>query len=304
VSRTSTGSSSRSSPERLALRTTLGVAGVRPAKELGQSFLIDPFVADAEAALADPGPGRPVLEIGPGTGVLTEALLRRGVGPLTVLELDRRLAAHLRTRFADRITVLEGDARFAPLPPADVVVGNLPFSSATPILLRLLRGRVPKVVALVQAEVAERLLATSGGRASGRLTLVASLFAEAEGFLPVPPEAFEPIPAVSGRVVAFTARPDPLAVPDLAAFEQLTRVLFAGRRKQLKNLLPKVLPPGWAAADAAAAAEWPEDWATRRPEELAPPAYFALARVLQPARPDPRTTGQGNLRGQSAETFR
>ncbi|MCI4366537.1 MAG: hypothetical protein L3K08_02165, partial [Thermoplasmata archaeon] len=229
MSRTSTGSSSRSSPERLALQSALLRVGVRPVKELGQSFLIDPFIADAEAALAEPGPGRPVLEIGPGTGVLTEALLRRGIGPLTVLELDRRLAAHLRTTFGDRVTVVQGDARFAPLPPADVVVGNLPFASATPILLRLLRARVPKIVTLVQHEVAERLLATSGGRASGRLTLLAAVFAEVEGFLPVPPEAFEPVPAVAGRVLVFTARPDPLAVPDVPAFETLTRVLFAGR---------------------------------------------------------------------------
>ncbi len=285
MSRTSTGSSSRSSPERLGLRATLERAGVRPSKELGQSFLVDPFIADAEAALADPGPGRPVLEIGPGTGVLTQALLRRGIGPLTVLELDKRLAAHLRTNYGEQIRVIEGDARFAPLPEADVVVGNLPFSSATPILLRLLRARVPRIVVLVQAEVAERLLATSGGRASGRLTLIAALFAEVEGFLPVPPEAFEPIPAVSGRVLMFRARPDPLEVPDVAAFETLTRVLFAGRRKQLKNLLPGVLPEGMSAHDVAASAGWPSDWERRRPEELPPSAYFALARALGGAEP-------------------
>jgi 16S rRNA (adenine1518-N6/adenine1519-N6)-dimethyltransferase len=280
VSRTSTGSSSRSSPERLALRATLEAAGVRPSKELGQSFLVDPFIADAEAALADVGPGRPVLEIGPGTGVLTEALLRRGLGPITVLELDRRLAGHLQKTLGDRVVVVQGDARFAPLPPADVVVGNLPFASATPILLRLLRERVPRIVALVQQEVAERLLATSGGRASGRLTLLTQVFAEVEGFLPVPPESFEPVPAVAGRVLVLTARPDPLAVPDVPAFEALTRTLFAGRRKQLKNLLPRALPKGWTADAAASAAGWPSDWATRRPEELSAAVYFALARAL------------------------
>jgi len=288
VSTTSTGSSSSPSPDRAALRATLRAAGVRPSKDLGQSFLVDPFIADAEAALADPGPGRPVLEIGPGTGVLTEALLRRGIRPLTVLELDRRLAEHLERTFGDRITVVQGDARDAPLPPADVVVGNLPFSAATPILTRLLKARVPRIVALVQEEVAERLLATGGGRASGRLTLLAALYSEAEGFLPVPPEAFEPVPAVAGRVVVFQARPDPLEVPDVPAFEALTRALFGARRKQLKNLLPKALPPGWTAPAAADAAGWPADWSRLRPEDLAPPAYFALARAL--AGPPPATS--------------
>jgi len=282
VSRTSTGSSSRPSPERLALRATLERAGVRPSKELGQSFLVDPFIADAEAALADPGPGRPVLEIGPGTGVLTEALLRRGVGPITVLELDHRLATHLGRTFGDRITVVEGDARFAPLPPAEVVVGNLPFAAATPILLRLLRARVPRIVAMVQAEVAERLLATGGGRESGRLTLIADLYAEVEGFLPVPSTAFEPVPAVAGRVLVLTARPDPL-----------TRGLFGARRKQLKNLLPGVLPIGWSAPAAAEAAGWPSDWARRRPEELPSASYFALARALLAPPPAPGGTEPG-----------
>jgi 16S rRNA (adenine1518-N6/adenine1519-N6)-dimethyltransferase len=280
VSRTSTGSSSVRDPARRAVVDQLQAAGVRPQRELGQSFLIDPFVPDAEAALVEVPPGAAVVEIGPGLGAFTEALLRRGIGPLTVIEKDRRLVAHLRRTFGDRIRVLEGDARTLELPEAAAVVGNFPFSVGTPLLVRLLKARVPVIVALLQAEVAERLLAEPGSGSYGRLTLLAQLHADVEGFLPVPSEAFEPVPAVAGRVVRLTHRPGPLPVPDEDRFEALTRALFTARRKQLKNLLPGAVPPGRDPDGLAAAAEWPSDWRTRRPEELPPAAYFRLATVL------------------------
>jgi 16S rRNA (adenine1518-N6/adenine1519-N6)-dimethyltransferase len=280
VSRTSTGSSSPPSPERRRVQEQLRAAGVRPDRELGQSFLVDPYVADAEAALVELPKGAPVVEIGPGLGALTEALLRRGLGPITVLEKDRRLAAHLRAAFPDRIEVVEGDALTVPLPPARAVVGNLPFSVGTPILVRLLQERVPVVVALLQAEVADRLLAAPGSGDYGRLTLLARLHAEVEGFLPVPSAAFEPVPAVGGRVVRLLHRDGPLPVPDERAFEAMTRTLFATRRKQLKNLLPRLLDDGRSPSQVAERADWPADWATRRPEELPPEAYFRLAAVL------------------------
>lgn len=283
MSRRSTASSSPNNAERERLRATLASLEIRPSKELGQSFLVDPFVADAEAALAEVPPGAPILEIGPGTGALTEALLRRGLGPITAVELDRRLAGHLRRSLGDRVTVVEGDARTIDLPEAAAVVGNLPFSSATPILVRLLKARVPRIVAMVQAEVGDRLLAAPGSGAYGRLTLLAALHADVEGFRPVPPEAFEPVPAVGGRIVVLTSRAGPLPVADVDAFERLTRALFAHRRKQLKNLLPGALPRGTDARDAAEQAGWPADWATLRPESLPPEAFFRMATMAAEA---------------------
>ena len=294
MSRTSTASSLPHRPERAAVAAALKEAGIRPARELGQSFLVDPFIADAEAALVEAPAGAPVLEIGPGLGALTEALLRRGVSPLTLVERDPRLADRLRTRFGPQVELTVGDARTVPLPEVAVAVGNLPFSVATPILVRLLRARVPRIVALVQAEVADRLLAGPGSGVYGRLTLLAALHAHVEGFLPVPPESFEPVPAVGGRVLVLTHRVGALPVPDEPAFEELTRRLFSGRRKQLKNLLPGAIATGADPAELAAAAGWPVDWARRRPEELPPEAYFALARALGPApaarRPRPAET--------------
>jgi 16S rRNA (adenine1518-N6/adenine1519-N6)-dimethyltransferase len=262
------------------VRAALDALGVRPSKEWGQSFLTDPFVADAEAALVELPPGRPVVEIGGGLGVLTAALLRRRMGPLTVVERDRRLARFLATTFGDRVRVVTGDALTVPLPPAEAVVGNLPYSVATPILLRLFAARVPRVVALVQREVAERLAAGPGSKTYGRLSIVARLYGTVELFRTVGPEAFTPQPEVASRIVVHVARSGPLPVPAVPAFEEVLRRLFSSRRKQLSNLLPRVVPEHGDVNELARRADWPIDWAHRRPEELPPEAYFALAGAI------------------------
>jgi 16S rRNA (adenine1518-N6/adenine1519-N6)-dimethyltransferase len=291
VSRTSTASSSRRSaaddgaappvPERPEeIRASLAALGVRPSKEWGQSFLTDPFVADAEAALVELPNGRPVTEIGGGLGILTAALLRRGIGPLTVVERDRRLARHLSTTFDGRVTVLTGDALTLPLPPADAVVGNLPYSVATPLLLRLFEARTPRIVFLVQREVAERLAAGPGSKRYGRLSIIAQLYGTLELYRTVGADAFTPRPEVESRIAVHVARTGPLPVPSVPVFEELLRRLFSSRRKQLSNLLPRVVPDDTDAATLARNAGWPSDWSRRRPEELPPEAYFALANVL------------------------
>jgi 16S rRNA (adenine1518-N6/adenine1519-N6)-dimethyltransferase len=287
VSRTSTGSSSRRSgrsaadftvPERPEeVRAALRALGVRPSRARGQSFLADPFVADAEAALARTNPPTAVVEIGGGLGILTAALLRRGVGPLTVVERDPRLAAHLRATFGDKISVEEVDARERSIDPGVAVVGNLPYSVATPLLLGWFAARVPRVTFLIQREVAERLAAGPGSRAYGRLSIVARLYGEVELFRTVPPTSFEPAPAVESRLAVHVARTGPLPVPSVPDFEVAVRELFRSRRKQLGNLLPRLAGSDGGAERLAERAEWPSDWARRRPEELPPEAYFRLA---------------------------
>ena len=302
MSTTSTASSSRRSvdrgpfpvPERPAeIRAALEKLGVRPSKGWGQSFLTDPFIADAEAALVGVPPGRPVVEIGGGLGILTAALVRRGLRPLTVVERDARLAEHLRTVFGDRVTVLEGDALEVRLPSADVVVGNLPYSAATPILLAQFARRVPRVVFLVQDEVARRLAAGPSSKEYGRLSIITQLYGSVELYRTVPPGAFSPVPEVTSRLGVHVARTGALPVPSVPDFESLTRTLFSARRKQLGNLLPRVVPSEEAADRLAASAEWPSDWRHLRPENLPPEAYFALGRAFRdasrasgPPRPD------------------
>lgn len=262
------------------VRETAQRLGVRPTRRLGQSFLIDPFVADAEAALVGQVPGESVVEVGGGLGILTEALVRRGVSPLTVVERDPRLARHLRATFGERIRVIEGDALTVTLPRAEVVVGNLPFSAGTPILQRLWRDGVPRVVALLQKEVVDRLSAGPDSKQYGRLTLQAALYGTVEPFQRVGASAFEPSPAVDGRLFQFTRRPGELPVPSVDAFESIVRALFVSRRKQLGNLLPRVVRPPQVPDAVAATAGWPAQWARLRPENLPPEAYFRLARAL------------------------
>ncbi len=286
MSRTSTASSSPRSgaaepsavPESpAAIRATLERIGLRPSRARGQSFLADPFVADAEAALVELPPGRPVLEVGGGLGILTAALRRRRIGPLTVVEYDPRLADFLAATFGAEVTVVRGDARRLPVPDVEAVVGNLPYAIATPLLVRYLQARVPRIVALLQREVAERLAAGPGSKSYGRLSILAALYGTVELYQVVPPSAFVPVPEVESRLLVHVARAGPLPVPSVAAFEGIVAALFSSRRKQLGNLLPRIATSRAEADSLARAADWPTDWATRRPEELPPDAYFALA---------------------------
>lgn len=261
------------------VRRTLQTLGVVPSRAWGQSFLSDPYVADAEVALLSVEPGRPIVEVGGGLGILTAAIVRRGLGPLTVIERDARLAAFLRVAFEDRVRVVEADALETELPAADCVVGNLPYSVATPILLKLFAARVPRVVFLVQREVAERIAAAPGSKEYGRLSIVAQAYGSVELFRTVPADAFVPAPDVESRLGVHVARAGPLPVSSMAALEHQVAVLFSSRRKQLGNLLPRLVSSGEVSA-VAREADWPDDWSRRRPEDLAPTAYFALSEAL------------------------
>ena len=284
MSRTSTGSSSHDDrggvpTDARSVERVLTALGVRPARRLGQSFLIDPFVADAEASLLGATPGQPVVEVGGGLGILTDALVRRGVRPLTVLEPDPRLARFLRGRFPSPVEIGESDALTFDIPRLALVIGNLPFSVATPILISLWKHRAPRIVALVQREVAERIAAPAGGRAFGRLSILAALYGRAELYQVVASRRFRPEPEVEGRILAHAARAGPLPVPSVEGLERLVRGLFSSRRKQLGNLLPRLAPSRAAATRWARDAGWPVGWEHRRPEELPSEAYFALART-------------------------
>ncbi len=285
MSRTSTGSSSPRDAGGAVVPSShaetaaaLDRLGIRPSRALGQSFLADPFIADAESALLDGDVSGPVVEIGGGLGVLTRALLRRGVRDLTVVERDPRLAEHLTRAFGPAVRVREADALAVDFSGVRTVVGNLPFSRASEILLRLFESGVGRIVVLVQREVAERLAAAPGGRAYGRLTLAARWYGTAETFAVVPSRAFYPTPKVSGQLVRLVRRDGPGPDVDRRRFDRVVSTLFRHRRKQLKNLVPALADPGDARA-LARAAGWPDDWERRRPEELDFEQFVALARA-------------------------
>jgi 16S rRNA (adenine1518-N6/adenine1519-N6)-dimethyltransferase len=226
-------------------------------QKLGQHFLIKGSVLERIAAAACPERREPpqelVVEIGPGRGALTDRLLRRAARVVAV-ELDSRLAAHLRLKFkgSPRLEVVEGDALKTDLTqwgPA-VIAGNLPYYAATPLVEKAVRLPVPRAVFLIQKEVAERLVAEPGTRAYGFLTVATAVFARARLLFEVKPSAFHPPPQVDSAVVLI----EPHGVPsglDAEAFLRFASHCFRHKRKTIRNNLLDVY--GRDLVDA-----WPE----------------------------------------------
>ncbi|MBK7724328.1 MAG: ribosomal RNA small subunit methyltransferase A [Dehalococcoidia bacterium] len=248
--------------------------GPRPRKSLGQHFLRDTgILQDIAAAVRCPERGV-VLEIGPGTGQLTEYLLAKGCH-VVALEIEDRMIAHLERRFAGdpRLRVVPGDARL--FDPAEVippgmpfaVAGNLPYFAANPIIRHLLESfpKPVEMVVMVQREVAREIAADEGDWSL--LTISVRVYAETELLFDVAPEAFDPPPSVVSSVIRITLRSEPLVPPERNAefFEFVSRV-FRNPRKQIHNGLSRGvwLPPEGARAALEMAGIAP----SRRPETL------------------------------------
>jgi 16S rRNA (adenine1518-N6/adenine1519-N6)-dimethyltransferase len=248
----------------------------QPRKRFGQHFLADDAIIDAIVDAIDPQPGEAMVEIGPGLGAMTMPLLER-IERLTVVELDRDLAARLR-RVAG-LEVVEADVLkvdFAALAAAAGrplrVVGNLPYNISTPILFHLLEA-VEHVVDqhfMLQKEVVDRMAAGPGGKDYGRLSVMLQWRYEIESVLDVPPEAFDPPPRVDSAIVRMLPLPPPEGV-DAVLLGELVTVAFSQRRKLLRHTLGR----------------WMEQRGTevgfdlqRRAEEVPVADYLALARAV------------------------
>ena len=245
-------------------------------KRFGQHFLVDPILIHQIVQAIQPRPGEPLVEIGPGLGAMTQPLLER-CGALTVIELDRDLAARWRQR--QGVTVVESDVLkvdFGAL--ADTagqplrVVGNLPYNISTPILFHLL-AVAPRVLDqhfMLQKEVVDRMAASPGGKDFGRLSVMLQWRYRIEALFDVPPEAFDPPPRVMSAIV----RMQPLATPpvlDEALLGSLVTVAFSQRRKLLRHSLGRWLDErGFAGSFNL----------QRRAEEVPVAEYVALAQAL------------------------
>jgi 16S rRNA (adenine1518-N6/adenine1519-N6)-dimethyltransferase len=218
------------------------VRPLRPLKSLGQHFLVDPGIARRIVARAEVAPGDSVLEVGPGRGILTQALLAAGAKVVAV-ELDRGLFEALAERFSGepRLTLHHGDAlRFDPagMQSPFKVVANLPYQVTTPLLFHLLAAWPAALVVMVQREVAERMAAAPGTREYGVLTLGIAARASVERCFAVPPGAFRPRPRVHSAVVRVVPRPDPpLPAGEVDRFMAVVRAALGKRRKTLRNAL-------------------------------------------------------------------
>lgn len=215
-----------------------------PNKRLGQNFLIDSNIVRKIVALAELSPNDHVLEIGPGRGILTEALCR-AAGRVTAIEVDSRLHAYLETKQAKlpNVELVCEDALAYPveaLPMGTIVVANLPYYISTPLLFRLLdqRGRFPRMVLMLQDEVADRLVAKPGGADYGVLSVMAQYAAVITKSFRVSPQCFRPRPEVASAVVQLRMNERAmLSRQEEIAFRALVKAAFAHRRKTLVNSL-------------------------------------------------------------------
>ena len=249
-----------------------------PRKRFGQHFLADPAIIDAIVRAIDPRPGQAMVEIGPGLAALTQPLVER-LGRLTVIELDRDLAARLRAH--PQLEVIESDVLkvdFAQLQQAQAatklrVCGNLPYNISSPILFHLLpfAAHIEDQHFMLQKEVIDRMVAAPSTGDYGRLSVMLQWRYAMENVLFVPPAAFEPPPRVDSAVVRMIPRADFVPV-DPALLSEVVQVAFSQRRKLLRHSLGKWLEARGFSGDFDV---------QRRAEEVPVPEYLALTQVLQ-----------------------
>ncbi len=214
----------------------------------GQHFLTNPSITDKIVKLAGVAANDPVLEIGPGRGILTDSLLKIGARVIAV-EKDKELAAHLAEKYTGNECVeivaddfLNVDLKTS-LPSREgkiKVVANLPYSVSTEIIFRLIEYRelFSTLTLMVQKEVAERLVATPGGKDYGVLSVLTQLYSDSAIVMKVGPQAFTPPPKVDSAVVRMKLTTGPrVEIDEEAAFKRVVRQAFATRRKMLRNCL-------------------------------------------------------------------
>jgi 16S rRNA (adenine1518-N6/adenine1519-N6)-dimethyltransferase len=273
------------------LREVVRAHGLLAKRSLGQNFLFDLNLTSRIARAAGPLEGVTVVEVGPGPGGLTRALLAAGAAKVIAIERDPRCLpalAEIAAHYPERLTVVEADAlSFDPRPlvgpqPARVV-SNLPYNIGTALLVHWLTADEwppwwQSLTLMFQREVAERIVADEGDRANyGRLGVLCGWRTQARILFDVPPSAFVPPPKVTSSVVQLVPRAAPLPCR-VAALEAVTRAAFGQRRKMLRQSLKSL------AADPAPllrAAAVPE---TARAEEVPVSGYVALANALDALR--------------------
>jgi len=252
----------------------------RARKRFGQHFLVDSAVVDAIVQSIRATRDDVLVEIGPGQGAITETLARQA-GHLHAIELDRDLAAKLRRQYEDndRVTIHEGDALsfdYSALGDKLRIVGNLPYNISTPLLFHLLKHRehIVDMHFMLQKEVVDRMAASPGSKAYGRLGIMLGCHLQVEPLFDVDRLAFEPPPDVTSAVV----RLDPLPpgtfeIDDEAALSTLVATAFMQRRKTLRNSLKKLADPGDFTAVGIDSG--------LRPEQIAISEYVALCNHLR-----------------------
>ena len=268
------------------LREVIARHGLSARKALGQNFILDLNLTRRIARAGGPLAGAHVVEVGPGPGGLTRALLMEGAAHVTAIERDARILpalAEIAAAAPGRLTVVEADAlgfAYEALAAAGPVrvVANLPYNIATPLLASWITAEPwppwwASLTLMFQREVAERIVAAPGSGSYGRLAVLAGWRTCARLLFDVPARAFTPPPKVTSSVVRLEPKPEPDGLPP-AALERVTAAAFGQRRKMLRSSLRSLWP------DADAVLERAGIEPTRRAEEIDVAAFLRLARIL------------------------
>lgn len=273
------------------MQSLLQQHGLRPQRALGQNFLVDGNVLRKLVQALEPGPEDWVLEIGPGLGVLTEALAG-SARLVTAIEVDKGLLKPLAETLAglDNVRLVHGDAlkadfhglwREAGAPASCKAAGNLPYYITTPLIFRLLEGEpaFSRLVLMVQREVAARLLAPPGGKDYGALAVMVAYQARVNLAAKVPAQAFWPRPEVESAIITVDRLPQPRISADKGELARVVKAAFGQRRKTLLNALAAGLDMDKEMAAAALAAAGIDS--CRRGETLSLEEFGALAAGLK-----------------------
>jgi 16S rRNA (adenine1518-N6/adenine1519-N6)-dimethyltransferase len=263
------------------LREIVGRFDIAAQKSLGQHFLFDLNLTRRVVSVAGSLAGAHVIEIGAGPGGLTRALLESEAEHVYAVERDPRAVNALRDlaqQAGGRLTVLEGDALaldlFNTVPEPRHIIANLPYNIGTQLLVNWLMqaDRFVSFTLMFQKEVAERIVATSGGKAYGRLSVLSQWLTDARIMFDIPASAFVPPPNVTSSVVHMKVRAQPLADARREKLEIVTRAAFGQRRKMLRRSLAPI-----GGAELLKAAGVPEE---ARAEELTIDQFCAIARLI------------------------
>ncbi len=265
------------------LREVIARYGLRARKTLGQNFLLDPGLCRRIARGAGDLTDTTVIEVGPGPGGLTRALLAEGARAVVAIERDPRCVealGELVAAYPDRLRVIAGDALDVdprPLSSAPrAIVANLPYNIATPLLFKWLADAdaYSCFTLMFQKEVGQRICAAPGGRDYGRLSVTAQWLCEARRLFDVPPRAFIPPPKVTSTLICLTPRPRPLAPADADALERVVAAAFGQRRKMLRASLKRLGTDPERLLAAANVAP------TARAEDIGVEGFCAIARAF------------------------
>ncbi len=248
-----------------------------------QHFLIDTHAVERIANLAEVK-GNLVLEVGPGNGVLTRALLDRGA-IVRAVELDGSLCERLDDLFSEeiaqgRLSVQQGDATRCELPPFEMVVSNLPYSVSSKITFRLLDIGFKEAVLMYQSEFADRMVAAPGTKECGRLSIMVQTYAAVRACFKLPPSCFSPKPQVHSTVIKMIPREPIFPINNRGLYADVVRALFSHRRKTVRNCLRgsvgSMLEQTWVDRVIVAL---PEEILRSRPEELYLEDFATIANV-------------------------